>query len=191
MGRCAVKRRRRALGRPSSVVGLDLSLASTGMVAIPIGWNFDMARVVVGTCGYALKADASLEEHYDRYLQIAHDVSVFCINNRARHVWVEDHAYMAGGAGSARTKEMTGRVKTELYDEHNLVARPVQPASARAVLLGRVPKQGKGKTKAYVIRNVKRLPMTADWIEDVCDAFVCANYGIMKVGGVAMTFPGE
>lgn len=173
------------------MIGLDLSLTSAGMVAIPLGWNHDMSKVAVGTCGYPLTHEATLEDHYDRYLQIAHDVSLFCVNHKARHVYAEDHAFGAGGASSARTKEMTGIVKAELYDDHDLVVVPVQAARARSVLLGRVPRQGKGKTKGYILRNVRRLPWTTYWNDDQCDAFTIANYGVMVSGGTAMTFPGE
>lgn len=183
-----MKRRRASSG---SVIGLDLSLTSVGMVAIPIGWNQDMSKVAVATCGYKLTNEATLSNQYLRYLQIAYDVLDFCVNHRARHIWIEDHAYTAPGAQSARTKEMTGCVKTKLFEEHGLVAQTIQAAAARNVLLGRIPKQGKGKTKIYVLRNVRRLPWTTYWNDDQCDAFTVANYGIMKAGGMAMTFPGE
>lgn len=173
------------------VVGLDLSLTSTGMVAIPLDWDHDMRKVVTGTTGYPLKA-GTIEQQLKRALQIAHDVSVFCVNAKASAVFIEDYSFGAGGSMLYERVEMIGRVKTELFDEHSLTYQVVAAARARKILLQHVPRvKGKGMLKKWVVANVKRLSETTSWNEDVCDAFVVANAGLMTVGGTAMTFPGE
>jgi hypothetical protein len=171
------------------IVGVDLSLTSTGMVAIPIDWDHDMAKVRTATTGYALKG-ATVSQQLDRMLQIAHDVLVFCVRHKAvSPVFIEEIAFGAGGMHLYERVEMIGRVKSDLYDGRGLLHETVAPSYARKILFGKAPRfPGKGGQKRWTVANVRRLPHTSDWSEDVVDAFVVANAALVRLGETAMAF---
>lgn len=184
--------KKRALGH---VVGLDLSLTATGMCALPLDWSFALEEVKTSTCGYALDAGATARERIVRATEIADAVFDFCKAHQARAVYVENHAFGAGGARANETIEMTGIVKAKLFDDWGIVVEPVVASSARKTLLQKLPSprgQKRGALKAWVVANVRRLGGPAlGWSEDEVDAFVCANMGLMLRGGTAMTFLGQ
>lgn len=173
------------------VVGLDLSLRSTGLCALPVDWDFDLRNVKMGRTGYELRKDSTPKERIERLAQIAHDVSVFCVNAKAIRIGQEEYAYGAGGSRALELAESGGAVKVDLLETLGLASYPVQASNARKVLLQHVPRLGKGKTKPWVIANVRRLgPIAETWTEDQCDAFVVANTVLMHAGYTAMSFPG-
>lgn len=77
------KKRGPKLKAGAHVVGIDLSLRAAAACAIPIPWDYDMAKVRMVRAGYALTKAASNRDKIERGVQIAHDVSVFCVNVRA------------------------------------------------------------------------------------------------------------
>lgn len=185
-------RRRIITPANSSVVGLDLSLRASAACALPLPWDFDLAKVRMMKCGEKLGKDATPQERAERIAQIAHDVVNFCLNVKATHVGVEDHAFGAGGAHAMMLAELHGVVKHEILETLFFAAVPLQASNVRKILLQHVPRLGAGKTKPFVIRNVKRLgPIAEAWTEDECDAFCVANTVLDRAGYTALSFPGE
>jgi hypothetical protein len=181
--------------RNGSVVGLDLSLTGTACVSIPLAWTQDLSEVRTKRLGYKLKNDATPTEKIERMITIADGVIEFCTLVQARHVYLEDHAFGAGGANANQTIEMTGIVKGWLRDQWGVTAIPVHASSARKTLLQHVlsPRgQPKGWVKKWVANNVRRLggPIL-EWTEDEIDAFVIANHALMIQRGMSMSFLGE
>lgn len=174
------------------VVGIDLSLRAASACAIPIPWDFDLRKVKIKRAGYGLKATASPRDKTERAIQIAHDLCVFCVNVKAMQIAIEEYAYSAGGAGAHMTIECGGHLKADILQTMDIAVYPVQASTARKVLLQKVPgRMGQGKTKPWVIANVKRLGgPTVDWSDDDCDAFVIANTVLEHAGGIALSFPG-
>lgn len=173
------------------VVGLDLSLRAAAACAIPVDWDHDLTKIRMTKTGSKLGKESTPKERAERIAQISHDVVVFCLTARARHVGIEDYAYGAGGANAMQVVELTGVVKHEILDTLHFAATPIPASSARKVLLQRLPRLGSGKLKPWVVANVRRLGGPANmWTDDECDAFVIANTVLMHAGGTAMTFDG-
>jgi len=173
----------------TSVVGLDLSLRAAAACALPFPWDLDLAKVRMMRTGSSLKLDATPKEHAERNAQIAHDVCVFCVNVRMKHLAVEEYAFSASGARARAIAEMVGVVKHEVLEMFDMGLPPIPPATARKVLLQKLPR---ADVKEFTYRNVRRLGGPAlEWTEDEVDAFVIANTVLMHAGGTAMTFPGE
>jgi adenine-specific DNA methylase len=142
--------------------------------------------------GYALGVGASPRERLERFAQIAHDLSVFCLNVKAVRIGIEAYAYSASSAHQHQTFECGGIVKHEILQLLDLEVHEVTASTARKTLLGHVPRLGAGKTKPWVVRNVRRLGgPTLDWTDDECDAFVVSNRILADAGGVALSFDGE
>lgn len=175
--------------RPTHAVGLDLSLRAAAACALPLGWEGDLAEVLMMTTGSTLAADAHARAQIERYVQIAHDVLVFCINHPPKVALVEDYAFSGGGQARARAlAELGGAVKARLLDDLDLAVEPVTASHARKVLLQKLPRRG---VKEYAVANVRRLgPIASRWTEDECDAFVIANVALERAGGHALTFEG-
>jgi hypothetical protein len=170
---------------------LDLWLRAPAACALPLPWNCDLTLAKTMVSGANLTNDAGPRARAERRAMIARDVVAFCRRVRAAYVAVEDYAYGAGGARALELGELGGVVKDALLRELGLEAHPVGSSSARKVLLQRVPRLPAGKTKPWVVRNVRRLGGPAlGWTEDECDAFVVANWALERAGGVALSFPG-
>lgn len=171
------------------VVGLDLSLRAAAACAIPLTWGQDIRRVRTAVFGYPLDANATQREHAERRAQIAHDVVVFCINNGARHVFVEDYAFSKRASSVTKLAELGGVVKDHVLDCLDLEVVPVTASVSRKTMLQRLVKRD---VKAWVLGSVRQRfgAQVAAWGEDEIDAFVVANHGAMVAGGVAMTFDG-
>lgn len=175
------------------VVGIDLSVRAAAACAIPIPWDYDLGKIKMVRAGYALEKGATNRDKIERGNQIAHDISVFCVNVRAMRIAIEEYAYAMKSANIHQVIECGGMVKADILNTLDLDVYPVQASAARKILLQHVPgKMGQGKTKPWVIKNVKRLGgPTLAWTEDECDAFVVANTVLEHAGAVALSFPGE
>ena len=174
------------------IIGLDLSLRGSAACRIPITWKQQISVPWVMTIGEKLTADANEEARVSRLSNISNDLIEFCwkhfqgISHKHRHIFLEDYAFAATGAHVRSIAELTGVVKWRLYEEFSIVVQVVAASRARKVLLQHLPRKD---VKAYVTNNVRRLGVT--WNDDEIDAFVIANYGVMMVGGCAMTFDGR
>lgn len=173
------------------VVGLDLSLRATAMCCIPLDWDLDVSRVVMGRAGYEIEnADDEIEQA-ERRRQIAHDVDLFCLNARAKRVGIEAYAFRKQTSSVTKLAELGGVVRDCLLDS-KLAFETINAAQARKTLLQNCPTKG---AKEFAQRNVKRLielnELVTAWTEDEIDAFVIANHILMRAGGIAMTFEGR
>lgn len=180
--------RRRLITPKKHVVGLDLSLRGPAACALPLDWDHDLRKVRTGLFGYELSADASDEEVIERNAQIAHDVTVFCINARATRIARENYAFAASSSSVTKLAELGGVVRHDVMQTMGIAVSSITASRARKVLLQNCPSSG---SKKFTVRNVKRLGgPTLKWSEDECDAFVIANCLLMYAGGIAMTFEG-
>lgn len=177
-----------------SVVGLDMSMTATAACALPLPWNHDLAHVRMLVTGEQIKG-ASTHTPWQRAMRIAkiaHDVKQFCVLHHAEFIAAEDYAYGAGGQHTTPIIELGGVVKNLILSTFDLGVERVSASSARKTLLQHVPRLGRGETKPWVVRNVKRLGgPAAKWTDDECDAFVIANAALELAGGTALSFPGE
>ena len=163
-------------GSVTVVLGLDLSLRSTGMCIIPEGWGGDWHALPWALAGYELRNDASERDKALRNHRIALDVEVFAKRHRVSHVWVEQYAFTAQHTRAHALGELGGLVKRNLAIMNKLPLEVVSPASART-LLGKAPKKC---AKDWALASVRLASggILNEWPEDAVDAFVVANWGI-------------
>jgi Holliday junction resolvasome RuvABC endonuclease subunit len=181
-----------SIQRGAHVVGIDLSLRAAAACAIPFPWDHDLEKVRMLRAGYALGMAATAKERIERIAQLAHDISIFCLNVKACRIGIEDYAFSKSSAHQHQTFETGGALKVAVLELLDLEVYPITASTARKTLLGVVPRLGAGKTKPWVVRNVKRLGgPTEGWTDDEADAFVVANRVLADAGGIAMAFDGE
>ncbi len=163
-------------------MGLDLSLRSTGMVAIPVGWGQAWSRVEVGVAGYGLKDDATLIEHAARHRSIRDAALAFARQHRVTHAWVLGYAFnKAQVSRLAAAGELGGIVKLGLIDA-GIQTQVVVESRART-LLGKAPR---AKAKDWAIQRLCRAGAPIAWTFDQFDAFVAANWGLSELGNSAL-----
>lgn len=160
------------------VLGIDLSLTGTGLVAVPVDWDMKWERVARLSIGMDLPKGASLREHTLRRRALADDVARWASRRNVTHAWVEA-APMGGRApfNVDKIAELGGVVKDRLA-ELAIFPTPVAEMTARKLLLGYVPPRDR---KAAVVAALQQCG--ANFRDaDQADAFVAANYGLAELG---------
>jgi Holliday junction resolvasome RuvABC endonuclease subunit len=167
------------------VAGLDLSLTGTGISVIDArSWECDIACVSSVRIGEKLKgsnADADHEARVRRLVMIANEVVAFLAGEHVTHVFVENYSF-AMQHSAHQLGEIGGTVKSTIWRELGIVAKPISNTTARKLFLGR----GTGKgIKEEVARRLRELGWRRS--VDEGDAFVIANYGLSELGFPALS----
>ncbi len=164
---------------PHVVLGLDLSLSSAGMVAVPASWDGDWDRVARLSVGEVVPNGAPESRRIGRLHRISSEILAFAERNRCTVAAIEGYAF---GAKFSREVlgELTGAVKLALATRGGLVIEDVVPApSARKVMLGKNPaRDPKPVVRAFL--EDRGLPV--GWTDDEVDAFVIANWKLADLG---------
>jgi Holliday junction resolvasome RuvABC endonuclease subunit len=161
-------------------IGLDLSLCSTGCVAVPSSfaadtdWTTVRHRLVTSA---ALPNGASVRERTGRLLAIAATITKWIQAGPVDVIAIEEQAFRQGLAHSREIGELSGIVKAELL-ALDLPIVMVTASAARKTLLGTVPRSGAKDAVAATLRK-----MGAPWTDtDRSDAFAVANHVIGEHG---------
>ena len=163
------------------VIGLDLSLTGAGMVAVPCTWGGDWNRVARHTFGEKLSKDATDAVRIGRLTRISAAVIDFARRHGGTRVAIEGYAFASMQSHAHSLGELGGVVRHQLVTALGLIPDSVPVASARKLLLGKVPrKDAKIATRAFLTRA----GMPASWSMDEGDAFVVANYALSSLPGV-------
>lgn len=161
------------------VLGLDLSLTCTGMIAVSCDWGGDFSRCTVSTAGRGLAKDASETERAHRVAQIRDAVRHFATRTGATTAVREQYAM--GGMGMLGAAyalgELGGLVRDALL-ELGLELEAVAPASARK-LLGKQPRKG---GKIWAAQRLVEMGAPRAWPMDCLDAFCVANWKLAELG---------
>jgi Holliday junction resolvasome RuvABC endonuclease subunit len=166
------------------VGGFDLSLTSSGMVAVPEDWAGDWARIRTGRAGKKLTKAATPEEQIERLRSIRGRVQAFVKANHITVAVIEEYAFSATTIGAHSLGELGGVIKVELFDM-GLAVHVVSPARART-LLGKQPKRDR---KAWAQGRLYAAGAPKAWSGDELDAFVLANHHLSETGGHAVILP--
>lgn len=166
------------------VLGLDLSLTSTGMVAVPAKWGQVWSRIAVATAGYGLRKDATDRERAERLDVIETEVLAFAAEQRATVAVIEAYAFTAQTSHAHSLGELGGVVRLALM-RAGLELVVISPASARK-LLG---KQPRSQAKVWAAGKVFGAGAPKSWTLDQVDAFVVANAFLSENGGDALIIP--
>jgi len=175
------------------VVGLDLSLRSSGVCVLPVDWSsdgFEWSSVSTESFGYSLPDSSSVNQRATRWISIAESIFDF-VNARTgkaewnvHRVWIESYAFSRKTKSAHELAELGGVVKAELSNHYDLsVATPQQ---CRKTFLGKEPRSEK---KRAVQRQLVALGCPFHDREDEADAFVVANHGLMVEGFVGLSCP--
>lgn len=168
------------------ILGLDISLAACGLVAVPAAWGGDWSRVGYLEVGDHLPKGASEEFRIGRLHRITSQVVAFAQRNRCTVALCEGYAF---GARFERERlgEIAGAIKLGLAMQCGLVVeRLVAPMTARKLLLGANPKDN---PKRVVRDHLRERGMPLVWTEGVVDAFVIANVKLHELGAPAFSAP--
>jgi Holliday junction resolvasome RuvABC endonuclease subunit len=171
------------------IVGCDLSLTATAIVAVPSdlvdGTNIHWDRCHLLNAGYEIKQKSKVSVQIERIRTIAKSVVAFCKQHDATNVFIENYAF--GAKFSApQLGELGGVVKLYLV-LNKIEPVPITVQSARKTFLGHVPGKKKGEAKKLVFERMKKLWNVVQ-TDDHADAFVIANAGLAALGHPAIMF---
>ena len=160
------------------VGGFDLSLRSTGLIAIPADWSGDFARAQVATAGMSLNRDASVREQVYRLQSIRDAVIHFAKRTGITAAVIEEYAMGPHGHRLGFSlAELGGVVKTALI-ELRIDVETVSPQSARK-LLGKQPRKDR---KIWAAQRIIAMGAPRAWSLDILDAAVLANWKLGELG---------
>jgi hypothetical protein len=166
------------------VVGLDLSLRSSGIAIIPASWSGDPTEIKHGTFGSSLKKDANEEQHLRRMIQISEELRSFVWDSHLGsnlYIALENYAFSKGLQPQAfRLRELGGIVKREMLDSFGVVPQPVIATAARKLAVGKLPRKN-AKKEAHKRLHAAGLPVKL-WGPDATDAFLTANWARKELG---------
>jgi Holliday junction resolvasome RuvABC endonuclease subunit len=174
---------------PMIVLGIDLSLRSTGLVAVSSGfaasqdWTLVDHRLVETE---SLPQSASVSASVGRMVTVAEQILAFASRCHPDVMALEEQAFRQHGAHGRELGELTGVVKAKLITSSETLGLPfitVVASTARKTLLGKCPRTG---AKEAVHALLER--MGAPWVDrDRSDAFAIANHVLNTHGFPAVT----
>lgn len=166
------------------IVGLDLSLTSAGVAALPMNWDCDPSRVRVETVKHCHPEHANdddrgqrLATHARRVLAVARALA-----GQEPICWGIESLPTHNAHALVPLAELAGAVRMLLSDAGARVLT-VPQASARKLLLGKLPRKD---VKEIVRQTVVSFAGCGHWQPDEVDAFVVANWLASECGGVAL-----
>lgn len=162
------------------IVGLDLSLRSTGCVAVPstfaadLDWGTVRHRLVTSD---ALPNGASVRERTGRLLAVATSITRWIQAGPVDVIAIERQAYHQHHSHARELGELSGIVCAELLALDVPIVL-VTASAARKTLLGAVPRRGAKDAVGEVLRR-----MGSPWGDtDRSDAWCIANHVIGEHG---------
>lgn len=180
-------------------VGLDLSLARSGMCYVPPNWEGDMASLRVDSIetkrvkpAYG-KPDLLARIDTERYLRIAESIVKFVKDSGANDVAKENYAYSpvknkkgqpVQSSSTTKLAELGGVIKSQLLLAARVSVVSVAVNTARSWVVGGMKR---GKQKEQVDRFLQSRGLRfKNW--DEMDAFVIAYYWYGQVNDVRSRF---
>ena len=164
----------------TTLLGLDLSTRAAAPVAVPSDWDGSWSRVASLVVGEPLRRDASDAERASRTETIARRIVGFAQSHQVSEAWIESYAYSQAGAAHT-LGELGGVVRLELV-RAGIEIRTAQMATARELLLGKVPRSG---AKDAVVATLKAAGARFE-TADEADAFCAVNLGLAQLGAVCL-----
>lgn len=165
----------------ANLLGLDLSTRAAAAVCAPAWWDGDWRKVKTLLVGEPLKKGASERERIARCCHLADRIANFAGFHGATHAFIESYAY--GQATAAHTLgELGGIVRLRLM-QIGVELAVANMSSARKLLCGTIPKSADKKATVKGVLQRAGAPTTITESPDLCDGFVCLNWGMSELGG--------
>jgi len=191
-----MSRKPRAGRNPGSVpdpwvLGIDPSLTRTAAVLIPPEWVLgDWASLRYASFVEPMPRRDSFAEplayekfRIERMARIAERVAEFVLKTPGVvRGFIEGYGYTMGGAGAHSLAEFGGILRYWLVLRCGLVVEPVQEASARKLLLGKLPKKDR-KLAVQLAYGKAGAPFNSD----EADAMTVASWGMSEIGLTALS----
>ena len=173
------------------VLGIDASLTSTGLCAIPLDWDMRWEKLRCCTIPTSLPKSATDRARIERMQSIADRVRCFAVQVHATAVWIED--LPSGRAFNIpQLAELRGFIRAELARDLQLrlfVERANQ-STIRKLLLGKLPPSDRKAAVAAVLDCMTaECPIKPFANGDERDAFVVANYGLSELAAPCIALP--
>lgn len=160
-----------------TLIGLDLSLAASAAVAVPLDWDGDFRRVQSLVIGEKLDKGAPLAERAHRTERIASRIVTFARSVGATHAWIEQYAYSQ--ANAAHSLGELGGVTKLFFVNAGIEINTVTASQARKLLLGNNPRKG---AKVAVAEALRAAGARFDTLDEY-DAMCVANFGLSELSG--------
>ena len=163
------------------ILGLDLSVRAAAAIAGPLSWDGDWTQLSTKIVGEPLRKGASERERIDRCVRLGVSLSAFAREHGVTDVYIEGYAY--GQATAAHTLgELGGLVRLGLM-RTGIDLHVANMSSSRKLMCGTIPRSA--DKKAVVQATLRRAGAPALILDsgDLCDAFVCLNWGMSELGG--------
>lgn len=174
----------------SYVLGLDLSIRAPAAVALPLNWRPGSWRQVRTWALSTTPPSSSTDtlgrlRRYDEVSMWALGIITELGRANVRKVIAEDYAFTRNITSTTPLRESGGIVKYRLWRQFGIVVDTVPSTKARKLFLGKLPRADVKLVVQDKLFNVCGAPKT--WTEDVCDAFVVAQYALSECGGKVLT----
>jgi Holliday junction resolvasome RuvABC endonuclease subunit len=169
-----------------TILGLDLSLRATGIVAVPVRWGLDWSRVHSFVVGSPLPKTASERQRFERIDGIAAQTLEHARRFDCKIVAIEQYAFSRADGHAHERGELGGVVKRELFRAGLEVC--VYHATSSRKLLGKAPRKG---AKDWAAARLVSTGAPVAWLGDQYDAFLAANHHLSIIGGDALMLPAE
>ncbi|HET9954144.1 MAG TPA: hypothetical protein VFQ61_06555 [Polyangiaceae bacterium] len=160
------------------VLGIDLSLTGLGLVAVPADWDLLWSRVHRISLGVKLCDDASPRDHVMRRRALCDDVVRWASRRHVTHAWVEGYPIGRRNLFNLHKQAELRGVLEDRLAELGLYLNPVAEATARKLLLGKLPPTAR-KEAVFSALDCVGAGFTD---RDQADAFTVANYGLKELG---------
>lgn len=159
-------------------LGVDASLRSLGLCAVPSEWDGDFDLVAFNTLQIKLAEDATAKERILGMIALAADVRRFAEQTGVTDVCYED-SLPRDAFQIKKLSKLLGYIERALA-RIALYAEPVNQSSARSYFLGGLPRADR---KKLTLAAVDELTDVFQW-PDEKDAFVTVNCFMRGVPGV-------
>jgi hypothetical protein len=163
------------------ILGMDLSIRGSALVCIPEDWfPGDWGRLEIYRRirpDIHAPIDDRIEYVVDQILEltIMADTPPSC-------AFVEAHVFVGFQQGALPRVELVGAVKYALKKNFAVKTTPVIASQARKLLFGKLPQMKRPQIKAFVVEQLRKMGAPFSENDDLCDAFVVANYGLSELG---------
>lgn len=148
---------------PENIVGLDLSLTSTGYHRIGTRTSGNIDTEALKLTGW---------ERIEFIIK-----NVMALVNEGDFVLIENNAFNAMGQAKSALAELNGLIKYHLW-KRNINFKLVAPTTLKKFILG----AGKGKEKSQITKEVLKQFHVDALTDDEADAVVLAHIGCCLVG---------
>jgi len=166
------------------VIGLDLSLTSSGICCLPLDWDCTPSRCKVAAVPYK-RTPHSDTERAERLATVVRRIIATAMelaDGKGIHAWGIESLPTHNAHAVVPLAELHGCVRLLLHDRGQTVVT-VPQASARKLLLGALPRKD---VKEIVRRVVTHFEGCGAWGPDSVDAFVAANWLASESGATCL-----